>query len=156
MALANILGHILSGAGFPALEQKSSAEKTGLHFTDPKRFVRSPLFSHVDSPVKLMEGFRSRRYVSSALFSSHRYHCLTSIASSLPVFRCLVREGIPFVTKSPVAIPLTVLRQAGNIELASDGRFIFSLSSRRKCRKMRFVQWQLREVELLESLIEQL
>ncbi len=156
MALPNILGRIFSETGFTVLQQNSAAEETGLHFTDPQRFVRSPLFSHVDSPVKLMEGFRSGRYVSSALFSSGGYHCLTSIASRLPVFRSLVRDGIPFVTKSPVALPLAVLRQAGNIELASDGRFIFSLSSRRKRRGIRLMEWQLREVELLESLIEQL
>ncbi|MCD4706932.1 MAG: hypothetical protein K8S62_04255 [Candidatus Sabulitectum sp.] len=111
-----------------------------------------------DNSVSLwtLAGFRDGRYVKSTVMQKTGVTLLSSIASSIPVFFCCIRKGIPMFTKSPVSLPLNIIRSAGTFDLASDGTTLFSSRICRFKWKSRILRQQLEDVCLLESVIESL
>ena len=129
---------------------------TGLHFTDPDRLVNCPVLEAVGSPVLILEGFRQERYVSSALFSERGYEVITSVECAIPPLSCRVKHGVPGMIKSPVVLPLEQLRMMGDVLLVSDGSSIFSRKLFRAGTMNSMPDRQIKEIEMLECLIEHL
>lgn len=153
MALENIIESIMRGTVRAVPGKMGVLEAEGLHFTDPERYSGSPGLRATGSPVCVIEGFRKDRYINSALFNERGYELVTSVSCSLPAFICDVRQGVPRVIKSPVTLPLDILKKLGSALIVSDGN---SLSSRRVFRRwsrQRAPMRQITEIELLESLI---
>jgi hypothetical protein len=156
MTLENIIESIwsrgLGTAMAPAAGSRTALERSGLHVTDPERTTSCPVLRAVGSPLRVLEGFRNGRYVSSALYRENDYEVITTIEMVLPPFTCVLHRGIPRMVKSPVKLPLEPLSRMGNAVIVSDGAFLFSRKSYPGRRPGDMISRQLEEVTSLEEL----
>ncbi len=153
MALENIIGSIIQATGRTRPGRMGILESAGLHFTDPERYSGSPGLRATGSPVSVAEGFRGDRYINSALFHERGYELVTSVTCSLPAFICDVRLGVPRVIKSPVTLPLEILKRLGTAVIVSDGSRLSSRRYFRRGTRPEITLRQIGDIELLESLI---
>jgi len=127
--------------------------ESGLHYSDPDRMVNCPLQKATGSPILILEGFRKGRYVLSALFNERNYEVITSIECTLPPITCIVKQGVPRMIKSPIALPLELLRKMGDVAIVSDGSSLFSKKTLRSVDSKGLLNMQIRDVRQLEALI---
>ncbi len=137
-------------------EKQKILLESGLHYTDPDRLVSCPLLSAAGSPILILEGFRSGRFVSSALFNERGFEVITSVECDLPPLTCMVKQGVPRLIKSPVELPLELVRKMGDLVLVCDGRSIFSRKTFRNVCEKSMLNIQIREIISLETLIDRI
>ena len=130
--------------------------ESGLHYTDPDRLVSCPLLKAAGSPILILEGFRSGRFVSSALFNERGFEVITSVECDLPPLTCMVKQGVPRLIKSPVELPLELIRKMGDVVLVCDGSSIFSRKSFRDGNTESMLKTQINEIILLETMLDRI
>lgn len=128
-------------------------KNSGLHITLPEHCMYSPLTGADSIRLWALEGFRKGRCVNSTAFRNAGILLFTSIACDIPVFLCSIRNGASRVIKSPVSLPLCIIRAAGTLELVSDGTTLFSKRTHLSAGKNSILRRQLKDVCLLESII---
>ncbi len=128
-------------------------KNSGLHITFPEQCPHSLLTGANSIPLWALEGFRKGRRVNSTAFQNAGVLVFSSISCNIPVFLCSIRNGVSRVIKSPVSLPLCIIRAAGTLELASDGTTLFSKRTHRSTGKNSTLRRQLEDVCLLESII---
>ncbi|HPF33398.1 MAG TPA: hypothetical protein PK907_10310 [Candidatus Sabulitectum sp.] len=156
MTLENILESIwtrgLGTVSTPTTHRRTNLERAGLHVTDPERITDCPVLRAAGWPLRMLEGFRNGRYVSSALYHENDYELITVIEMVLPPFTCVLHRGNPRMVKSPVKLPLEPLSRMGNAVIVSDGAFLFSRKTYPGRRQGDMISRQLEEVTYLEEL----
>ncbi|MEA3266998.1 MAG: hypothetical protein U9P42_08670, partial [Candidatus Fermentibacteria bacterium] len=107
------------------IEKTDILKNSGLHITFPEEPLYSPLTCENTVPLWGLEGFRKNRYVKSTALQKKGITLLSSIDCNIPVFLCNNKNGVSRVIKSPVFLPLSIIRTAGAVELASNGTTLF-------------------------------